>query len=223
MGYGIVSRSAEFSKVRLFLNLRGPINLFSPISNKFPFLLIRSRNLHAFENGFLSSFYEATALNNNIYVSDFRSSSVCGQVQGGGETGIDYDGYFEESLLEDQVYFAGQSMTVNLTLTVHHMGHFEFSLCPADPWGSTPPQECFASSKLKIIQDLIHDAPIDTTHPERAMIAPTQFGMEYSYLVAIPGDLPSGDYVLKWMYVTGNSCYPSGYEEYPIPSSWGFS
>lgn len=181
----------------------------------------RSRNLYAFETGRLSSFYDATALNNNLYITDFRSSSVCGQVQEGRDDALDFDTFLAGDLGKDQVFEAGSTITVDVTLRVYHFGHFEFSLCPVNGGSLTPSQDCFRNNKLKIVRDNIHKAPLDPNHPERAMIPPRNFGMDYSYDVALPGNLVQGNYVLKWMYVTGNSCHADGYEEYPIPSSWG--
>ena len=121
-------------------------------------------------------------------------------------------------------------MTVNVTLTVHHMGHFEFSLCPTATQ-ATLSQDCFRNRKLEILQDNIFGAPVDAQFPERAMIPPPQYQATssayilYSYDVRLPPpseDWPSGPYVLKWMYVTANSCYPNGYVQYSIPDSWNF-
>jgi Lytic polysaccharide mono-oxygenase, cellulose-degrading len=207
-----------------------PLHLF--------FFRQRSRNVHAFEAGLLSSEYDATALNNNIYVSDLRSSSVCGQIQGGGDMGMDFDTYngflVDDSPSVSYSYQAGQIITVNVTLTVHHMGHFEFSLCPTTTQQqelATLSQDCFRTRKLEIVQDNIFGAPLDAQYPERAMIPPPQFQSTssayilYSYDVRLPPpseNLPNGPYVFKWMYVTANSCYPNGYEQYSIPDSWNF-
>ena len=118
-------------------------------------------------------------------------------------------------------YNFGQTITVNVEMTVFHFGHFEFSLCPAGDSG-TPSQDCFRTHKLTVLKDNMYSAPLDPNYPERAMIPPESFGKDYSYQVALPLDLEGGgDYVLKWMYVTANSCIPDGYNRYPFPSSWG--
>jgi len=179
--------------------------------------LFRPRNLHALESGLLTSRYDATCLNNNIYETSFRSSSVCGQIQDGGPNGMNYDFYSSGS---QATYQAGQVITVEIEITVYHFGHFEFSLCPAGPTG-TPSQDCFRQNKLKIVADNKYGAPVDPRYPERAMIPPANFGDEYSYQVALPSNLAPGNYVLKWMYVSGNSCTAVGYSGYNFPSSWG--
>lgn len=146
-------------------------------------------------------------------------------------------------------YRAGETFTINITLTVHHMGHFEFSLCPLPPrdnttvatdhvarmpwstkdWSITPSQDCLRTHKLEIVKDHLFGAPVDLQYPERAMIPlPPSTGsggiMNYSYEVRLPPpeDTSNGPHVLKWMYVSANSCYPRGYDQYPIPSSWNF-
>jgi hypothetical protein len=54
---------------------------------------------------------------------------------------MNYDTFNVEGKQTIEEYKAGQTMTVNITLTVHHMGHFEFSLCPV-------PAEAGISSSL---------------------------------------------------------------------------
>jgi hypothetical protein len=130
---------------------------------------------------------------------------------------MDYDHY--SSGIQD-AYTSGQIITVDVEITVYHYGHFEFSICPAGSTG-TPTQDCFRKNKLTIVKDNKHEAPLDPNYPERAMAPPQTFGIDYSYQVALPHDLASGSYVLKWMYVTANSCVPVGYHNYPFPSSWG--
>ena len=186
------------------------------LSHKAP-CTCRPRNIHAFQNGRLGSYYEATALNNNIYQTAFRSNSVCGQIQNGGPDGTDYDRY---SSGIQASYTSGQVITVNVEITVYHFGHFEFSICPAGASG-TPTQDCFRTNKLNIVRDTVHNAPLDPNYPERAMLPPQSFGKNYAYDVALPNNLPNGNYVLKWMYVSGNSCVASGYDRYPFPSNWG--
>ena len=176
----------------------------------------RTRNLHAFNAGLLNSRYEATALNNLITAGtpNTRSSSVCGQVQQGTRN---FDTYRSGN---QATYSAGQVITVRPELTVYHWGHFEFSLCPAGSTG-TPSQDCFRNNKLNIVRDNTFGAPVDVNYPFRAMIPPESFGKSYSYQVRLPSNLASGNYVLKWMYVTANSCYAVGYDRYPFPASWG--
>jgi len=117
-------------------------------------------------------------------------------------------------------YSPGEVIIVTVEITVYHFGHFEFSLCPAGTSG-TPSQDCFRENKLNIVKDIVHNAPIDPNYPKRAMIPPESFGKSYSYEVLLPSDISEGNYVLKWMYVSGNSCVAEGYNKYPFPSSWG--
>lgn len=193
--------------------------IFHPSRPHLPVLLTmaRPRNLVAYERGLLGSRYEATANNNNIYENNFRSNSVCGQIQASGANGRNYDNYFTGV---QATYSPGQVITVNVELTVYHRGHFEFAICPAGSTG-TPSQDCFRNNKLTVRKDNRYNAPLDPNYPARAMIPPESFGKMYSYDVQLPSNLSRGNYVLKWMYVTANSCYPVGYNRYPLPASWG--
>jgi hypothetical protein len=173
----------------------------------------RSRNVHARDTGVSGIYnYEATALNNNNVDGTF-TNTVCGRVQGAGRN---FDSYTSGS---QATYSSGQVITVKATLTVFHKGHFEFALCPAND----VTRSCFARNKLTIVRDNIYGAPLDPNYPHRAMLPPRAHiaTTDYSYNVRLPSNLSSGAYVLRWAYVTGNSCVAPGYNSYPFPSSWG--
>ena len=130
-------------------------------------------------------------------------------------------------------YTQGQEIVLDIVLTAHHKGHFVFSGCPISS-GEVPTQDCFDSHKLTFVEDLLHDGNYDPNYPERAYLAPINSanyvpnmgagsidgGMEYSYKMKLPPNLYGDLVLIQWYYLTANSCYHEGYEEYDWPSGW---
>jgi Lytic polysaccharide mono-oxygenase, cellulose-degrading len=127
-------------------------------------------------------------------------------------------------------YTQGQEIEVEVVLTAHHLGHFEFSACPIAP-GGIANADCFKQYPLEFVSDPLYGAPKDATYPNRAYIAPTGIatvdnsgpvpGQFYRFVLKLPDTL-SGDLVLlQWYYVTANSCKLDGYTNYPFPANWG--
>ena len=56
-----------------------------------------------------------------------------------------------------ETYLQGQEIVVDVVLTAHHMGHFEFSACPIQR-GEVPRQECFDENHLIFVRDLKYNA-----------------------------------------------------------------
>ena len=131
-------------------------------------------------------------------------------------------------------YQEGDEIEVEVFVTTHHKGHFEFSVCPISdsvPM-EAPTEECFAKNKLEFISDELYNAPIDTNYPHRAYIAPASkadwsqgvelYAASYKMKFRLPMGV-SGDLVLlQWYYLTANSCKHEGYADYPFPEEWGF-
>ena len=69
-------------------------------------------------------------------------------------------------------YDEGDIIELEVVLTAHHMGHFEYSACPLSSHGEIPTSSCFDSHKLEFVEDVLYDAPKDPTYPDRAYIAP---------------------------------------------------
>jgi len=112
-------------------------------------------------------------------------------------------------------YQPGQIIDVEVTLTAHHKGHYEFKMCPIS-LGEVPTQACFDANPLTFISG--HGANFDPNYPERAYIPLSSGNWNYSYKFKLPDGL-SGDLVLiQWHYVTANSCTPAGYKEYNWPA-----
>ena len=126
-------------------------------------------------------------------------------------------------------YAQGQEIVVDIVLTAHHKGHFEFFACPIVPGGKAT-GDCFKNYTLTFVADELYGAPKDTSYPTRAYIAPPSrtmndntgvAGQFFRFRVKLPDNL-SGDLVLlQWHYLTANSCKYPGYTTYPFPQDWG--
>jgi len=131
-------------------------------------------------------------------------------------------------------YAEGGLFDIEFVLTAHHKGHVELSLC-AD--SASPTNECFDAHKAEFVEDLKYGAPPDPAHPERGYVAPNDGSVPADYSNAVPTSegggmhfkmryrLPAGvsgeRVLLRWHYVTGNSCSDVGYDSYAFPSpSW---
>ena len=141
--------------------------------------------------------YQPTALNN--LASNGFTNSVCGSVQS--VPSIDLDTYWTPTVA---TYSPGQVMRAEISINAYHWGHFEFSLCPANNVVHDCPY------KLNILRDLNYSHRPTLTNPQKAML--TNYGSWYSYDVQIPSNIPQGNYVFKWKYITGNSCSDRTYD-----------
>ena len=56
------------------------------------------------------------------------------------------------------VYREGSVVEVEVLVTTHHKGHFEFAACPLDATDPTslPTPECFAAHKLVFVSDKLY-------------------------------------------------------------------
>ena len=112
-----------------------------------------------------------------------------------------------------ETYSQGQVVTVKVSLTAVHGGHFVFKGCPISP-GEIPTQECFDAYPLTFVNDLLHGANYDPNFPHRAYVPPRppnvgdedyvpdtysgQVVMDLSFMMQLPSDL-FGDLVLiQW-------------------------
>ncbi|KAF4650564.1 hypothetical protein FOL47_001067 [Perkinsus chesapeaki] len=135
-------------------------------------------------------------------------------------------------------YKKGQTIEIDMHLTVHHWGHFEFRICKGGLNGDKfstqiDGQKCLNENLLlrpnpddreecknsKNIDASNYDCqPIDTNHPERWYLPPQSFGsggmMNYKMLFKLPDDLTCDVCTIQWNWITGNSCLVDGYKEY---------
>jgi len=185
----------------------------------------RSRQFVAFEDGrgwpILAS--------NPLPEYDPQSSNIggteaqCGIVQG--ERNYDLPSNHVGGLMhanQQACYRPGQVIDVEVWLTAHHMGHYEFHACPIKH-GEVPTQACFDAYPMEFISEtalpdrvapeLAHPDP---NYPTRAYIPPEDYHTSYKY--RLPADL-AGDLVLiQWYYLTANSCSGEGYDQYEFPA-----
>mmetsp|Transcript_22728 Transcript_22728/g.33563 ORF Transcript_22728/g.33563 Transcript_22728/m.33563 type:complete len:401 (+) Transcript_22728:93-1295(+) len=126
---------------------------------------------------------------------------------------------------------AASQITVEIVLTAHHKGHFEFKACPVSSTEDAPTQDCFDTYPLEMISDDLYGSVPDSAFPTRAYIPLNSYsnlqrdresgGSLYRFTLLLPKDL-SGDLVLlQWHYLTANSCTYQGYDQYPFPTDWG--
>ncbi|KAL7521899.1 hypothetical protein ACHAWX_006594 [Stephanocyclus meneghinianus] len=128
----------------------------------------------------------------------------------------------------------GQDVIVNVTLTAHHKGHFEFAVCAISS-GEVPTKECFGQNKLTFVEDLIYGANYDPNYPYRAYVAPvdvvvdgeyvpnygtTEGLMDFSFKMRLPPNVYGDLVLLQWYYLTANTCIHNGYAEYNWPDGW---
>ena len=136
-----------------------------------------------------------------------------------------------------EVYAEGSAIDVEVVVTTHHKGHFEFSVCPIEDLTpmSVPTADCFARNKLKFVSDNMYGAPQDPHYPERAYITPASmatwtggspdeqpvWGASYKMTFQLPPGITGEIVLLQWYYLTANSCKHDGYASYPFPTTWG--
>ena len=120
----------------------------------------------------------------------------------------------------------GQVIYIDIAITSHHGGHFEFYICDANDLdfpenGIT--QECLYTHQLQRAENIDTISPVDEKYPYRYYLEPTscmRFQEEpfpaYITTVAyqLPENLTCRHCVLQWWYFTGNSCNHIGYREY---------
>lgn len=123
----------------------------------------------------------------------------------------------------------GDEIEVDVVLTAHHMGHFEFSACPIEP-GGVAAGDCFAQHPLAFVSDPLYGAPKDAMYPNRAYIAPPGRATtsnngtpetHYLFRLKLPDNLAGDLVLLQWHYFTANSCTYPGYDTYAFPADWG--
>jgi len=79
----------------------------------------------------------------------------CGQV---GFRNYDFPLSSTGTLLAPKIqanYTRGQTITVEVKITAHHQGHFEFYAC-AITAGQSPSQACFRANPLEFVEDLLY-------------------------------------------------------------------
>lgn len=130
-------------------------------------------------------------------------------------------------------YGEGDVIEVEVLVTTHHKGHFEFRTCPISTDSlpmEVPTAECFAKNKLQFVSDELYHAPIDMNYPERAYLIPASravftqddfYGAQYKMKFKLPEGVYGDVVLLQWYYLTANSCKHVGYTDMVFPDTWG--
>lgn len=177
----------------------------------------RSRNYVAYEDGVWFGGTTTTPAKESEPQSANRkkATATCGVISG---RNYDYPQNFFGGALAPRpqaCYQPRQIIDLEVTLTAHHMGHFEFKMCSILS-GEVPTQACFDENPMTFVSG--QGANIDLNYPERAYIPLSSGNWNYSYKFKFPDGLSGELVLLQWHYVTANSCTPSGYKEYNWPA-----
>jgi len=141
----------------------------------------------------------------------------------------------------EATYEAGGIIDIEIVVTAHHRGHFEFFICDASELnGGQVTQECLMKNRLIRAEDPNARSPIDPQYPHRYYIEPKCAGnhdrdvsfdsklsengyghgqrmlMKYS----LPSDLACEHCILQFHYMTGNTCLAPGYRTRTWPSTY---
>eukprot|EP01066_Platyproteum_vivax_P006390 Platyproteum_vivax@DN2193_c0_g1_i1.p1 len=126
------------------------------------------------------------------------------------------------------VFLAGGEIEIEVILTAHHRGHFEFLLCDAEGLSDEEVlnQECFNKYPLTRAYKVKDHSPIDTRYPDRFYVPPSCYKDRVDQSGVPVGPMPPGHrevvtynlpskqssrMVLQWHYWTANTCLPIGY------------
>lgn len=141
---------------------------------------------------------------------------ICGDAPGGSQT-------YNRVGTVQETYVAGQSAEFKVAITAHHMGFFEFELC--DDAGNLS-EECFAEHRLlKENCECSSPGQCDacrrwwkplmsseaSSWVARDYQGPVVDGhyldvVEFTMRYTIPADVQTSNGVIRWHYVTTNSC-----------------
>ncbi|KAG5175058.1 hypothetical protein JKP88DRAFT_283971 [Tribonema minus] len=110
--------------------------------------------------------------------------------------------------------FTTSTIDIQITIEVHHEGHFEFFLCDVGETG-TVTQECFDKRALVRAADgyASPPSPVDAAYPGRYYIGAFCRGQMDKYSYTVRYKLPAlqcARCVLQWHYITGNACLVPG-------------
>jgi hypothetical protein len=120
----------------------------------------------------------------------------------------------------------GQTIGVDIVITSHHLGHFEFYICNKDDLKNPQDgitQECLYKYQLLRDDTVETISPVDQNYPHRYYLEPPECmehqtfpypGYKTTVFYKLPHDLFCDHCVLQWWYFTGNSCNHVGYDEY---------
>lgn len=92
-------------------------------------------------------------------------------------------------------YKVNQEIDVEVELTAHHKGFFEFKICPTNNAKVDPTQECFDQNALKLVDGSGTKFYIPNMAPEG----------KYKTKVSLPKWMQCSLCVIQWTYTAGNN------------------
>jgi len=129
------------------------------------------------------------------------------------------------------VYTPGSDIDIQIMITAHHRGHFEFRLCDAaklsDP--TTVTWACLDQNLLQRVSVPGEISPVDVNHPERYYLEPTcatGYNVTSTMKYRIPSNVTCERCILQWWWTSANTCNPPAYAArspmptYPTGCKW---
>lgn len=137
-------------------------------------------------------------------------------------------------------YEEGDYMDMEMHITAHHNGFFEYFLCSLDCCGEDDLSErCFKKGCCHKLMRVPHKScesgfdricgPVDPEYPGRWYLPPRDSktpesswygGNNKKMRYALPKGVTCEKCVLHWSWTTANSCNPPGYKDYNFPEKW---
>jgi len=115
----------------------------------------------------------------------------------------EWGGKHGKSGLIPRTYQQGSTIDLEVQVTAHHMGWFEFKICPMGPSDTMEPEQCFSST------DSLMEFTDGTTRweipPGSEGSVPGKTGWWYSKAAKLPEDLSCDHCVIQWHWHTANS------------------
>jgi len=115
----------------------------------------------------------------------------------------EWGGKYGSTGLIPRSYEQGATIDIEVQLTAHHMGWFEFKLCPMGIHDTTEPDWCF-SSKDSLLQFSDSSTRWDIPSQSEGNVA-GKTGWWYKRAVKLPDGLTCDHCVLQWHWHTANS------------------
>ena len=101
-----------------------------------------------------------------------------------------------------RTYSSGSLVDIEVQITAHHQGFFEFKICKMEKNMVTEDEACFASEESIVP---LADGSTRYTITDYFPTSSNKSGFWYSTQIRLPNDLECDHCVLQWRYHTGNS------------------
>lgn len=143
-------------------------------------------------------------------------SSLCGESASIPASSRAYNPAPVPQLSSLPVYSPGQEFDMEVVITAHHRGHFEFRLCDASTLSDprTVTWACLSQHLLQRVSVPGEISPVDVNHPDRYYAEPEcapGYNKTMKMRYRMPSTITCERCVMQWWWVTANSCNPPGY------------